>query len=261
MYISVGEPFQRAEPVSKCEMKVESRGESQPRRSQPIAVLMPCFNEEATIAKAVDDFRVALPEATVYVYDNNSTDRTIDVARAAGAAVRREMRRGKGNVIRRMFADVEADIYVLVDGGATYDAASARVMIARLIEDDLDAVVAARVAAEAAAYRPGHRMGNWLLTSFFAAMFNATFTDVLSGYQVFSRRFVKSFPVLSSGFEIEVELSAHALGLDLAVGEVPTPYYGRKDRHPSLAPGGMGCESWPRSSGSTIRSGRSAFSP
>jgi glycosyltransferase involved in cell wall biosynthesis len=222
---------------------------------------MPCFNEEATIAKAVDDFRVALPEATVYVYDNNSTDRTIDVARAAGAAVRREMRRGKGNVIRRMFADVEADIYVLVDGGATYDAASARVMIARLIEDDLDAVVAARVAAEAAAYRPGHRMGNWLLTSFFAAMFNATFTDVLSGYRVFSRRFVKSFPVLSSGFEIEVELSAHALGLDLAVGEVPTPYYGRKDRHPSLAPGGMGCESWPRSSGSTIRSGRSAFSP
>jgi Glycosyl transferase family 2 len=194
---------------------------------QRVAVLVPCFNEEATIAKVIADFRAALPEATIYVYDNNSTDRTVEVARAAGAVVRREMHQGKGNVVRRMFADIEADLYVLVDGDATYDAASVRAMISRLIEDRLDTVIAARVPEEAGAYRPGHQTGNRLLTHFFAVTFNATFTDILSGYRVFSRRFVKSFPVLSSGFEIETELSAHALELDVAVGEVPTPYYAR----------------------------------
>src|SRR6188472_724277 len=172
-----------------------------PRIDQRLAVLVPCFNEEAAIGNVVADFRAELPEATVYVYDNNSTDRTAEVARAAGAVVRREAHQGKGNVVRRMFADIEADIYVLVDGDATYDAASARALIARLIEDRLDMVVAARVEEEAQAYRPGHRTGNRLFTGFFASVFSASFTDILSGYRVFSRRFVKSFPVLSRGFE------------------------------------------------------------
>jgi glycosyltransferase involved in cell wall biosynthesis len=201
----------------------------QPGVGQRVAVLVPCFNEEATIAKVVADFRGALPEATIYVYDNNSTDRTVEIARAAGALVRRELRQGKGNVVRRMFADIDADLYVLVDGDATYGAATARAMIARLIEERLDVVVAARVAEDAGAYRPGHWTGNRLLTNFFAATFNASFTDILSGYRLFSRRFVKSFPVLSRGFEIETELSVHALELDLAVGEVPTPYYARPE--------------------------------
>jgi len=207
-------------------MKVGSEG-GQLHTGQRLAILVPCFNEEAAIAKVVADFRTALPGAFIYVYDNNSSDRTIEVARAAGAVVRREMHQGKGHVIRRMFADVEADLYVLVDGDATYDAASVRGMIARLIEDRLDTVVAVRVMQQPGAYRLGHHMGNRLLTNFFAAVFNATFTDVLSGYRLFSRRFVKSFPALSSGFEIEIELSVHALQLDLAVGEVATPYYAR----------------------------------
>lgn len=209
-------PMQRAE-------------ESQRQASRRVAVLVPCFNEEATIGKVIADFRAALPQAKIYVYDNNSTDRTVEVASAAGARVRRERQQGKGNVVRRMFADVDADIYVLVDGDATYDAASVHTMIARLLEDGLDAVVAARVAEEAGAYRRGHRTGNRLLTNFFATTFNATFTDILSGYRVFSRRFVKSFPALSRGFEIETELSVHALELDLAVGEVPTPYFARPE--------------------------------
>jgi glycosyltransferase involved in cell wall biosynthesis len=201
--------------------------ERQQRTGQRVAVLVPCFNEQATIAKVVADFRAALPEAAIYVYDNNSADGIVDVARAAGALVRREMHQGKGNVVRRMFADVNADIYVLVDGDATYDAASARTMIARLVEERLDMVVGARVDQHEAAYRPGHRTGNRLLTRFFAFAFHAAFSDILSGYRVFSRRFVKSFPVLSRGFEIETELSVHALELELAVAEVPTPYYAR----------------------------------
>jgi glycosyltransferase involved in cell wall biosynthesis len=213
--------------MSKREAIAGRAVEWRPRAGQRLAVLVPCFNEEAAIAKVVADFRAELPEATIYVYDNNSTDRTIEIARAAGAVVRREMHQGKGNVVRRMFADVEADVYVLVDGDATYDASSVRALIARLIEDRLDMVVAARVEEEAAAYRPGHRTGNRLLTGFFASVFAATFTDILSGYRVFSRRFVKSFPVLSRGFEIETELSVYALELDLAVGEVPTPYFAR----------------------------------
>jgi glycosyltransferase involved in cell wall biosynthesis len=192
-----------------------------------VAVLVPCFNEEAAIGKVVNGFRTALPHAALYVYDNNSTDRTAEVARAAGAVVRRETHQGKGNVVRRMFADVDADVYVLVDGDATYDAPSAPTMIARLLDDRLDMVVAARVHHDDAAYRPGHRMGNRLFTAFVATVFAPAFTDILSGYRVFSRRFVKSFPALSRGFEIETELAVHALELELPVAEVATPYYAR----------------------------------
>ena len=194
---------------------------------QRTAVLVPCFNEEVAIAKVVADFRAALPEATIYVYDNNSTDRTVDVARRAGAVVGRETHQGKGNVVRRMFADVDADVMVLVDGDATYDAASVRALVARLIEDRLDMVVAARVHRDAAAYRMGHRLGNRLFSMSVGWVFNATFTDILSGYRVFSRRFVKSFPVLSRGYEIEIELAVHALELELPTAEIATPYYAR----------------------------------
>ncbi len=172
-----------------------------------VAVLVPCYNEERAIAKVVADFRAALPDAAVYVYDNNSTDGTVEAARGAGAVVRRETYQGKGHVVRRMFNDVEADIYVLVDGDATYDAPSAPAMIAKLLEERLDMVVAARIDQEAAAYRRGHRAGNRLLTGFVAHMFGRSFTDILSGYRAFSRRFVKSFPILSGGFEIETELT------------------------------------------------------
>jgi glycosyltransferase involved in cell wall biosynthesis len=195
--------------------------------SQCIAVLVPCYNEEIAISQVVRDFRAALPEAVVYVYDNNSVDGTMAVAASAGAVVRQETHQGKGNVVRRMFADVDADIYVLVDGDATYDAPSARAMIARLLDDHLDMVVAKRVDQEQAAYRLGHRAGNQLLSGFVAHVFGRTVSDMLSGYRVFSRRFVKSFPVLSGGFEIEAELTVHALELGLPAAELPTPYYAR----------------------------------
>jgi len=204
------------------------RSESQQAR-QRLAVLVPCFNEEAAIGQVVRDFRAALPQATVYVYDNNATDRTMEVARGAGAVVRRETHQGKGNVVRRMFSDIDADVYVLVDGDATYDAPSAPVMIAQLLEDRLDMVVAARVHEEQAAYRRGHVTGNRLLTGFVATVFGTVFSDILSGYRVFSRRFVKSFPVLSGGFEIETELTVHALELELPVAEIRTPYYARPE--------------------------------
>jgi glycosyltransferase involved in cell wall biosynthesis len=194
-----------------------------------VAVLVPCFNEEAAVATVVTDFRKALPAAAIYVYDNNSKDRTIEVARAAGAEVRSERRQGKGNVVRRMFADIDADIYVLVDGDATYDAPSAPRMIDTLVTDHLDMVVGFRVDRSAAAYRPGHRTGNWMLTRFLSWVFGQSFRDILSGYRVFSRRFVKSFPVLSDGFEIETELSVHALELALPVTEIETPYYARPE--------------------------------
>ena len=202
------------------------RSESQ-QAHQRLAVLVPCFNEEAAIGQVVRDFRAALPQAAVYVYDNNSTDRTMEVARASGAVVRRETHQGKGNVVRRMFSDIEADVYVLVDGDATYDAPSAPAMIARLLEDRLDMVVALRVHADESAYRRGHVTGNRLLTGFVATVFGTAFSDILSGYRVFSRRFVKSFPVLSGGFEIETELTVHALELELPVAEIHTPYYAR----------------------------------
>jgi len=191
------------------------------------AVLVPCYNEEAAIAQVVEDFRHVLPEAQVYVYDNNSKDRTVEVARKAGAIVRTETLQGKGNVVRRMFADVEADIYVLVDGDATYDAASAPKMIQKLLDGQLDMVNGARVTQIEEAYRPGHRFGNWLLTSIVAWIFGNKFKDMLSGYRIFSRRYVKSFPALSAGFETETELTVHALELRMPTDEVETPY---KDR-------------------------------
>jgi len=194
-----------------------------------IAVLVPCFNEEAAVATVVADFRKALPSAAIFVYDNNSSDRTVAVARAAGAEVRNERRQGKGHVVRRMFADVDADVYVLVDGDATYDAASAPRMIDRLVSDRLDMVVGFRVDQVQAAYRPGHRIGNRMLTGFLSSVFGEAFKDILSGYRVFSRRFVKSFPVLSDGFEIETELTVHALELALPVAEIDTPYFARPE--------------------------------
>ena len=192
-----------------------------------IAVLVPCYNEETAIAKVVADFRAVLPTATIFVFDNNSTDRTVEAARAAGAVVFTEPHQGKGNVVRRMFTDIEADVYVLVDGDATYDAPSAPKMIGRLLRERLDMVVGNRVDQEEAAYRAGHRTGNWLLTSFVGEVFGREFKDMLSGYRIFSRRFVKSFPVLSGGFEIETELTIHALELGLPVAEIETPYYSR----------------------------------
>jgi glycosyltransferase involved in cell wall biosynthesis len=197
--------------------------------SMRVAVLVPCFNEEAAVATVVTDFRKALPSADIYVYDNNSKDRTAAVAREAGAEVRSERRQGKGHVVRRMFADVDADIYVLVDGDATYDAPSAPRMIEMLVNDRLDMVVGLRVDQARSAYRVGHRTGNWMLTNFLSSVFGQAFKDILSGYRVFSRRFVKSFPVLSDGFEIETELTVHTLELALPVAEVETPYYARPE--------------------------------
>ena len=189
-----------------------------------IAVLIPCFNEEQCIARVVGDFRRVLPTATVYVFDNASTDGTYEAAQRAGAVVMREVRPGKGNVVRRMFADVDADIYVLVDGDGTYCADSAPTLIDRLLEDHLDMVNGARVERSDAAYRRGHRLGNRLLTGLVARIFGRQFTDMLSGYRVMSRRFVKSFPALSAGFEIETELTVHALELRMPIAEVHTPY-------------------------------------
>ena len=192
-----------------------------------VAVLVPCYNEAVAIAEVVKGFREALPAAAIFVFDNNSTDNTAQAARDAGADVFEERHQGKGFVVRRMFTDIEADIYVLVDGDATYDAPSASAMIERLLTDRLDMVVANRVDQEIAAYRAGHRTGNKLLTGFVAWVFGPAFNDMLSGYRVFSRRFVKSFPVLSGGFEIETELTIHALELGLPTAEIDTPYYAR----------------------------------
>ena len=199
--------------------------ETEPR----IAVILPCYNEEAAIAQTVAGFRAALPDAAIYVYDNNSADRTVEVARAAGAIVRTERMQGKGNVVRRMFADVDADIYVMADGDATYDPAAAPAMIAKMREEGLDMVVGTRVHEAADAYRRGHVLGNRAMTGLLAQLFGRSFTDIFSGYRVFSRRFVKSFPVLSAGFEIETEISVHALELKMPVGEVETRYLARPE--------------------------------
>ncbi|HLG86038.1 MAG TPA: glycosyltransferase family 2 protein [Alphaproteobacteria bacterium] len=195
--------------------------------SPRIAVVVPCYNEEAAIAKVVADFRAALPEATIYVYDNNSTDDTIAVAREAGAVVGSEPRRGKGAVVRRMFADVEADIYVLVDGDDTYEAAASRAMVDRLIAEKLDMINGRRVTNIQAAYRPGHRFGNRMLTGIVQYIFGDPIQDLLSGYRVFSRRFVKSFPTIAEGFGIETEMTVHALQLHMPIAEMPCGY---KDR-------------------------------
>ena len=192
-----------------------------------VAILIPCHNEEAAIGDVVRDFAAALPQSTIYVYDNNSTDRTCQLARDAGAVVRRESRQGKGHVVCRMFADVEADVYVLVDGDGTYDAASAPRMIELLRAEQLDMVTAVRVTSSRDAFRSGHRFGNRLLTSLVASLFENRFSDILSGYRIFSRRLVKSFPALVSGFEIETAVTVHALELQMPVAEVETPY---KDR-------------------------------
>jgi glycosyltransferase involved in cell wall biosynthesis len=189
-----------------------------------VAVLIPCYNEAITIGGVVADFQSALPGARIYVYDNNSSDDTVERARAAGATVRIERRQGKGYVVCRMFADVEADAYVLVDGDGTYDAADASTMIALLLDQQLDMVTGTRIETAKESYRRGHRFGNRLLTGLVRAIFGSGVADMLSGYRVFSRRFIKSFPALSTGFEIETQFTVHALELDMPVGEVPTSY-------------------------------------
>ena len=192
-----------------------------------VAVLIPCFNEQETVGQVVADFRVALPEAAVYVYDNASTDATREIAAAAGAIVRAEPLRGKGYVVCRMFSDVDADIYVLVDGDDTYDASAAPHLIRSLLDDGLDMVCGARRAEGLPAYRAGHRTGNRLLSGAVALMFDGHLDDMLTGYRVFTRRFVKTFPALSSGFEIETQLTVHALSMRIPFAEVPTSYGGR----------------------------------
>ncbi|MCX4159942.1 MULTISPECIES: glycosyltransferase family 2 protein [Paraburkholderia] len=194
-----------------------------------IAVLIPCLNEALTVPNVIRDFREALPGAEVFVFDNNSTDKTIEVARAAGATVRKVPLRGKGNVIRRMFADVDADVYVLVDGDDTYDARVAPRMVSALIDESLDMVVGTRISQEQCAYRFGHRFGNVALTRCVSSIFGRTFTDMLSGFRVFSRRYVKSFPAHASGFETETELTVHALELRMPVSEVVTAYRSRPE--------------------------------
>ena len=198
-------------------------------RDLRIAVLLPCYNEEAAIGQTIAGFRAALPGASVYVYDNNSQDRTREVAAEAGAIVRSERMQGKGHVVRRMFADIEADIYVMADGDATYDASAAPELVRRLVDEQLDMVVGARKSEVETAYRRGHRFGNRLLTGMLAWLFGRTFSDILSGYRVFSRRFAKSFPALSRGFETETEISVHALELAMPVGEVVTSYGARPE--------------------------------
>ena len=206
-----------------------------------IAVLLPCYNEEAAIGQTVAGFKAALPGALVYVYDNNSSDRTCEVAAQAGAIVRSERMQGKGHVVRRMFADVDADVYVMADGDATYDAAAAPGLVGRLLDEQLDMVVGARKSEVDEAYRRGHRLGNRLLTGMLARLFGRTFSDILSGYRVFSRRFVKSFPALARGFETETEISVHALELAMPVAEVVTAYGARPEgSHSKLSTYGDG---------------------
>ena len=202
---------------------LHTEGASESSRS--MAVLVPCHNEASTVARVVQEFRHFLPAALIYVYDNCSTDDTAEIARGSGAIVRAEPLLGKGNVVRRMFADVEADIYVMVDGDGTYDAAAAPGLVERLVRDGLDMVNCARVAAADGVYRPGHKFGNRILTGLVTRVFGERLKDMLSGYRVMSRRFVKSFPALSSGFEIETELTVHALELRAPIAEMSAPYF------------------------------------
>jgi len=200
-----------------------------PQQQPRIAVLLPCYNEEAAIAATVAGFKAALPGATIYVYDNNSRDKTREVAAKAGAVVRTERQQGKGNVVRRMFADVDADVYLMADGDLTYDPKAAPAMVDLLLAEQLDMIVGTRKHEEKDAYRGGHVLGNKLFTGILSGLFGRSFTDIFSGYRVFSRRFVKSFPVLSAGFEIETEISVHALELRMPVGEVETAYAARPE--------------------------------
>lgn len=194
-----------------------------------IAVLIPCFNEAISIARVVTEFKKNLPMARIYVYDNNSSDRTVERAQSAGAIVRRQELQGKGHVVRRMFADIDADVYILVDGDATYDPDAAPPMVHRLLEENLDMVVGIRNSTEQEAYRRGHRLGNWLLTRLAGYIFGRTFTDMLSGYRVMSRRFVKTYPAHAGGFEVETELTVHALEQHMPVAEHETHYASRMD--------------------------------
>lgn len=206
---------------------MKSISSSSAAASPQVVVLIPCYNEEVAIPSVIRQFRAALPDASIYVYDNNSSDRTVAVAREAGAVVRSEPLQGKGRVIRRMFADIEADFYVLVDGDATYDASAAPEMVKQAYEQGLDMVNGARVTDREAAYRRGHVLGNRVLTGLVTSVFGRRLSDMLSGYRVFSRRFVKSFPALSSGFETETEMTVHALELAMPIGEVATSYIER----------------------------------
>ncbi|WP_331458808.1 MULTISPECIES: glycosyltransferase [unclassified Sphingopyxis] len=192
-----------------------------------IAVLLPCYNEGLVIATVIDRFRAMLPDAKIYVYDNNSRDNSAEIARRAGAIVRSEPRQGKGFVVRRMFADIDADIYIMCDADETYDAEAAPDLIRQLVDGGFDMVVGTRVDTSGTAYRPAHRFGNWMLTSLVRAIFGGGFSDMLSGYRAFSKRFVKSFPQMSQGFEIETELTIHALQLEMPTSEAPTRF---KDR-------------------------------
>ena len=194
-----------------------------------IALVVPCYNEAQTIAQVIADFKKALPSIQCYVFDNNSTDQTIEAAGAAGALVSSVTLQGKGNVVRRMFADVEADVYVMVDGDATYDASVVSILIQELVQGNLDMVVGSRKSVEAAAYRPGHRWGNKMLTGFVSLIFGRAFDDMLSGYRIFSRRYAKTFPAHSKGFEIETELAVHALELRMPVKEIDTVYGARPE--------------------------------
>lgn len=201
-------------------------------RDLNIALVVPCYNEEKTIAQVVREFKLAMPALEIYVFDNSSNDETAAIAKREGAQVIHVPLRGKGNVVRRMFADVDADIYVMVDGDATYDATAVSTLIDKLIDEKLDMVVGCRQTdAETAshAYRHGHQWGNRLLTQSVMQIFGGSFTDMLSGYRVFSRRYVKSIPALSHGFEIETELTVHALELRMPYGEVMTRYGARPE--------------------------------
>jgi glycosyltransferase involved in cell wall biosynthesis len=192
-----------------------------------IAVLIPCYNESATLPQVIDDFKQQLPDATIYVYDNNSTDNSVELAKASGALVKHVKIRGKGQVVRRMFADINADIYVMVDGDATYDAASATKAIDLLEQHTLDMVVCTRKPKDENTFRPGHAFGNKLFTQAVGFLFGNQFKDIFSGYRVFSRRFVKSFPAISQGFETEAEITIHALQLGIPIAEIETPYQER----------------------------------
>ena len=194
-----------------------------------VAILVPCFNEEATIATVVNGFKLQLPSATIYVYDNNSQDRTVEIASACGAVVRSEQRQGKGNVVRRMFGDIDADVYIMVDGDATYDPSLSATLVAEIVNNQIDFINVRRIETAEGAYRPGHAFGNRMLTSVVAAVFGNQFDDMLSGYKAFSRRFVKSFPAISSGFEIETEIVIHALELRAPSKELAASYGSRPE--------------------------------
>ncbi|WP_413741249.1 glycosyltransferase family 2 protein [Sodalis sp. RH15] len=194
-----------------------------------VAIIVPCYNEALSIQKVIADFRQALPEASIFIFDNNSTDNTVQIAKSEGVQVFNVMQKGKGNVVRRMFADVDADIYVMVDGDATYDASCCPALIDKLISEHLDMVVGARVHMIKEAYRPGHSWGNKILTGCVKLIFGGEFSDMLSGYRVFSKRYVKSFPALATGFETETELTVHALELRMPYAEIDTPYSPRME--------------------------------